>query len=144
VTELRRNSLGVLMRQAIPLSTKRELWAIPCVVCGVPWSICIDHIVPVAQGGGSERSNLQSLCVDCNHAKSHKHTTGYLFGWVVGRGPRHFLGAIHREAVRHINSFDRPSVDRWASSHPEATHAADRMYLTFLDRVSAMGEEEHA
>jgi len=32
-----------------------------CVVCGLP-ATDVDHIVPRAQGGSSEHSNLQSLC----------------------------------------------------------------------------------
>jgi hypothetical protein len=45
-----------------------------CQHCG--WSVEdgarleVDHIMPVAKGGGSERSNLQALCADCNLGKS--------------------------------------------------------------------------
>lgn len=35
-----------------------------------------DHIVPVAQGGTDELSNLQTLCDNCNSAKSDKHFVG--------------------------------------------------------------------
>ena len=33
----------------------------------------VDHIVPVAKGGGGELSNLQALCTPCNRAKRDKH-----------------------------------------------------------------------
>ena len=32
----------------------------------------IDHIIPVAKGGLTEESNLQTLCWKCNRAKSDK------------------------------------------------------------------------
>lgn len=31
--------------------------------------LTIDHIVPKAKGGSRERSNLQTMCWDCNNAK---------------------------------------------------------------------------
>lgn len=37
-----------------------------------------DHILPVSQGGADELSNLQTLCIDCNLAKSNKTFTGGL------------------------------------------------------------------
>lgn len=30
----------------------------------------VDHITPLSQGGGNERSNLQALCKPCHDAKS--------------------------------------------------------------------------
>ena len=35
-----------------------------------------DHILPVTQGGTDELSNLQTLCDDCNLAKSDKKWKG--------------------------------------------------------------------
>ena len=32
----------------------------------------IDHIIPVAKGGLTEESNLQTLCWKCNRSKSDK------------------------------------------------------------------------
>lgn len=32
----------------------------------------VDHIVPLARGGGNDRTNLQFLCSACNQSKSHK------------------------------------------------------------------------
>lgn len=32
----------------------------------------IDHIVPMARGGGDNFANLALACNDCNHDKGHK------------------------------------------------------------------------
>jgi len=36
----------------------------------------VDHIIPVAQGGSDELDNLQTLCQDCNLAKSNRAWKG--------------------------------------------------------------------
>jgi hypothetical protein len=40
-----------------------------CVHCGTAENLSIDHIMAVVNGGGSEISNLQALCIPCNSAK---------------------------------------------------------------------------
>jgi len=40
-----------------------------CRECHSPFGLTVDHIVPLAYGGGNHRSNLQSLCYRCNKAK---------------------------------------------------------------------------
>ncbi|GBO55217.1 HNH endonuclease [Pseudanabaena sp. lw0831] len=35
-------------------------------------SLHIDHIIPLAQGGANDMSNLQTLCAKCNREKSAK------------------------------------------------------------------------
>jgi len=50
-----------------------------CVECGATNKEKIlraDHILPVSQGGTDELSNLQTLCEDCNFAKSNKYWKG--------------------------------------------------------------------
>jgi 5-methylcytosine-specific restriction endonuclease McrA len=49
-----------------------------CAACGrTPLEhgvvLHVDHIVPVSQGGGNERDNLQALCWACNMGKSDIH-----------------------------------------------------------------------
>lgn len=39
-----------------------------CVYCGFPASE-IDHVVPVARGGGLDLENLAHACWECNHEK---------------------------------------------------------------------------
>ena len=44
-----------------------------CVTCGRRAGDCqieIDHIVPVSAGGKTTKSNLRTLCFDCNRGKS--------------------------------------------------------------------------
>ena len=40
-----------------------------CVNCGASDDLTVDHIVPLARGGKSSPSNLQTLCRSCNSAK---------------------------------------------------------------------------
>jgi 5-methylcytosine-specific restriction endonuclease McrA len=40
-----------------------------CQLCGATDDLCIDHVVPVAMGGGDALSNLQVLCRTCNSRK---------------------------------------------------------------------------
>ena len=46
-----------------------------CVECGASkedMPLRFIHIIPIAQGGTDEMSNLQTLCKTCNLAKSSK------------------------------------------------------------------------
>ena len=50
-----------------------------CLECGATKEekvLHADHIIPVSQGGSDELSNLQTLCDDCNFAKSNKAWIG--------------------------------------------------------------------
>lgn len=40
-----------------------------CVLCRKRSNLTIDHIIPLARGGGSEIENLRVLCRRCNSAK---------------------------------------------------------------------------
>ena len=62
-------------RPSIHWTIKREIWSMPCAACGSTDGVHIDHIVPVAKGGTSERSNLQPLCWYCNGAKGSREVT---------------------------------------------------------------------
>jgi 5-methylcytosine-specific restriction endonuclease McrA len=55
----------------VPTSLRRELlheWA-RCTNCQTRHDLTIDHIVPIARGGKSNRDNLQVLCRKCNSRK---------------------------------------------------------------------------
>ena len=40
-----------------------------CANCGEKEDLVLDHIVPLAKGGGSQLDNLQLLCATCNRIK---------------------------------------------------------------------------
>lgn len=40
-----------------------------CRYCGSTKNLEVDHIIPLARGGTSDMSNLQTLCADCNRRK---------------------------------------------------------------------------
>ncbi len=43
-----------------------------CVECGDFDNLSIDHITPIREGGDSDTSNLQTLCMSCNSSKGAK------------------------------------------------------------------------
>ena len=46
-----------------------------CHYCGKtfpPKELTMDHLVPLARGGRSNKGNLVTACKDCNNAKKHK------------------------------------------------------------------------
>lgn len=50
-----------------------------CVLCGRSQledgvKLEVDHIVPISKGGKTERSNLRTLCQDCNRGKRDKYS----------------------------------------------------------------------
>lgn len=58
----------------VALEDCQDLMANPiCASCGSDDHIEIDHILPIALGGTSERFNLQLLCRPCNRSKGCKH-----------------------------------------------------------------------
>lgn len=59
---------------------KQQLAKGACHYCGASFpaqDLSMDHIVPVARGGKSQRSNLVTACKQCNSAKSY-HTPAEL------------------------------------------------------------------
>jgi 5-methylcytosine-specific restriction endonuclease McrA len=47
-----------------------------CLRCGEMLPLTPDHVVPLVQGGGSDISNIQPLCLSCNQRKGRR-TTDY-------------------------------------------------------------------
>ena len=69
-------------RKPIPGVLRHEVFkrdGYMCVECGATKQdgrLHVDHIIPVSQGGSNELSNLQTLCEDCNLAKSNRAWKG--------------------------------------------------------------------
>lgn len=55
----------------------------PCSYCGARENITIDHIVPVAEGGGNTADNLTAACYSCNSRKRTRSALRFLME--VGR-----------------------------------------------------------
>jgi len=59
-------------RARIPERVRSYVWRRDggrCVQCGSSTRLEFDHIVPVAEGGGSTERNIQLLCESCNRRK---------------------------------------------------------------------------
>ena len=73
------------LREPIPLVIR---WAVvhrdsgQCRYCGrYPKQVEIDHVVPVADGGGTFLGNLVTACRTCNRRKGTKRWTPHPVGW---------------------------------------------------------------
>jgi hypothetical protein len=51
-----------------------------CRFCGAP-ATEVDHAIPIAMGGTSERANLVSLCTQCHRAKTKREAELGLYRW---------------------------------------------------------------
>ena len=64
-------------RIPIPIAVKKYVWKrdrYQCQSCGKTeneTSLTIDHIIPLANSGSNDISNLQTLCRICNSRKKH-------------------------------------------------------------------------
>lgn len=121
----------------IPMALRFKLWSQPCVVCGVPYNIRCDHIVPFSKGGPNCEDNLQSLCSQCNYAKRNRLSNTDLERRVVKHGLDHFLRAVWMWDTRYINPFDCPGFERWCRDlcAPERLQHAQDLWLTFLNKI---------
>jgi hypothetical protein len=129
---MRRN--GVPKARSIPISVKFEIWSQPCAVCGLPFDINVDHIIPVACGGTNDRGNLQPLCRACNHIKGCRLSNSEVADAVLVRGPTFFLVALFNHESRFRNPYDGYSIDQWLADAPHQQRVATRMFKEFSAR----------
>ncbi len=56
-------------------SFRREIidaWDGACAYCGCqPEKVTLDHVIPKAKGGTTDRANLVPACAGCNVSKNH-------------------------------------------------------------------------
>jgi hypothetical protein len=121
-----------VVREWIPTALRRELQSKPCAICGLTFGIHCDHIVPVARGGRSVRSNLQPLCRDCNYTKKHLRSNEDVRIVIAGRGLMHFLVAFYRRGTKGTNAYDAPSLMEWGGAHPAEVAEAARLHMEFI------------
>jgi hypothetical protein len=117
----------------IPWAVKFRIWAMPCTVCGVPYSIHIDHIIPVTKGGTDDEANLQPLCSYCNHRKHNRRTNAEVCDWVLGRGLPHFVTAVYDHDTRYCG-YDRPTQYEWERAAPDRMVHARALHRSFVLR----------
>jgi hypothetical protein len=62
-------------------SYRREIisaWSGVCAYCGdEPRNMTLDHVIPVARGGATVRSNQVPACARCNVSKSDSEVWGW-------------------------------------------------------------------
>ena len=63
-TNARRNAIPTDLRQLVFTRDKGR-----CQQCGSQSELQLDHIIPVALGGGTSAENLEVLCGPCNRKK---------------------------------------------------------------------------
>jgi 5-methylcytosine-specific restriction endonuclease McrA len=64
------------------LTALRAKYGKKCAICGAPGRMTIDHIRPLALGGGHTANNIQFLCGPCNTSKGAKDP----IAWAQSRG----------------------------------------------------------
>jgi 5-methylcytosine-specific restriction endonuclease McrA len=64
IKKLERNKLSLKLRFEI---LKRDNFK--CILCGDNYQLEIDHIMPIVNGGKTEKENLRTLCFRCNRGK---------------------------------------------------------------------------
>lgn len=62
-------------KKTIPPKLRWEIWErdnFTCEMCGKRRYLSIDHIIPESKGGELIKSNLRTLCINCNSKKGKK------------------------------------------------------------------------
>jgi hypothetical protein len=112
-------------RRAVRLSVRFDVFkrdSFTCSYCGrrPPTVVLeVDHIVPVASGGGNEPENLTTACRDCNGGKGAKH-----------------LNAEMRPAVAADRAEEIQERALQAKAYAEAIEEQQRAESRMLDSVN--------
>jgi len=59
---------------AANFTTRRIRYCVtgPCAYCGTEFAEGVDHVIPIADGGNEDPSNLVSSCISCNARKGRR------------------------------------------------------------------------
>lgn len=83
----------------------RYPWNSTCLICGLPWSACKDHSIPIDMGRG-----FFPVCEWCWQHKSYRQNREAVIklyrNWVVMGGSPYTLGQM-------LNAFD----EEWKKTH---------------------------
>lgn len=82
-----------------------------CLVCGSK-EILLDHIIPLFLGGTNDKSNLQSLCYDCN-TKKRLQSIDYRFPFLTAEEKSAELGRVKKIQPEIYFLFRRGVVKQW-------------------------------
>jgi len=104
-------------KRYIPPVLRRQVLDANCAYCGGPFPTEVDHVLPVARGGTSERSNLAAACLPCNREKLDS-TPEEWRTWRESEGlpwpPPGRIGYV-REAIREVIESGVPEAELAAS-----------------------------
>jgi hypothetical protein len=137
----------VSARRGLSKRTRFEVFkrdGFTCIYCGgvPPTSVLeIDHIEPVAEGGGNEETNLVTSCYDCNRGKAAVPLTKVPEGLLeraVRLGEAEEQLRAYREIMRAVE--DRKDADAWnvviaLTGKAETTVDRMRSIRRFLDKL---------
>ncbi len=121
---------------AVPVATRREMLhpEAVCAHCGTTDNLTIDHIKPLSDEGGDERSNLQVLCGPCNSRKGGKRPP-WGAGMVMCLSCRRMINPKGSPRCwQHPETPATKLADLWGVSTQEATDRAI---------AAALREEQH-
>jgi hypothetical protein len=66
----------LISKRVTKASFRREIitaWDGACAYCGCqPEKVTLDHVIPKAKGGTTDRANLVPACAGCNVSKNHR------------------------------------------------------------------------
>lgn len=122
-----------MKRNPISKSIRHEVFVkdgFRCVECGATnkqTRLHVDHILPVAQGGTDELINLQTLCEECNLAKSNRM-------WVGGNGKCVEQPGLNNGSSFMENEFETAKRER--IDYNKLIEEARKLKKERLDRIS--------
>lgn len=119
--------------------------AFVCQYCGAhPPDVLleVDHIVPVAEGGGNDEGNLLTSCVDCNRGKSSVPLSSMprsLAEKAAEVAEREEQIAAYREVMQA--RADRIEADMWRVADALTPHASrDGMKRDYLQSIKMFNQ----
>jgi hypothetical protein len=128
------------VRTQLPPQIKNQVkqkFGFKCVKCGADNDITIDHIIPLADGGTNDLSNLQTLCVHCNRLKSNippfwKRLKDFFYGYLYT-----VKNEIRGELTSRLGIFKKDLGD-FRESHQSQITALTNQIADLSAKLSAV------
>lgn len=77
-----------------------------CLFCGLRRKLCVDHIIPLAEGGANSVDNIQPLCQSCNRFKASERWD-FRKGSLLSRDVRKQMRRMALEHKREKEESDK-------------------------------------